>query len=179
MSEDQSARGIAEVFQPLAGDRATSMDTNLPRSTSAPSSRVPDALFEIAVAAMWSDGALVAAEVERGRALTRHLHARPQRGGSPFGAIAEGALPFAELEFDHLQPDDQRLAYAVAQWVTAANAQPSSRRAGFLRGLQLRLRIDDRDASMLQDVVRSVDETSGDAAEAFGLLLSALSGEPQ
>ena len=88
--------------------------------------------------------------------------------------MAAGPLNFDQLEFDTLDADERRLAYAVALWV--GPGEPSPRRTGFCRGLQLRLRIDDREATMLRDVVAAVEATAEaeDADASLGLLLSAL-----
>jgi len=136
---------------------------------------LPTPLFEIAVAAMWSGGELAARAVERGHALTRRLHTVPRRSGSPFGAMAAGPLDFDQLEFDALDADERRLAYAISLWV-GCKGDPSPRRTSFCRGLQLRLRIDDREAAMLRDVVAAVEATAEaeDADASLGLLLAAL-----
>ncbi|MEM6292282.1 MAG: hypothetical protein AAGA54_13495 [Myxococcota bacterium] len=174
MPDDHSAHSTAEDLTSLSRDRATSDARPAPLAPAG--GRLPEALFEIAVAAMWSDGELAAEEVERGHALTRELRTRPRRGGSPFGAIAAGALPFGDLEFDTLNDQERRLAYAVSHWVTAMPQPPSPRRTGFMRGLQLRLRLDDREAAMLRDVVSVVAETAdtNDADAELALLLGAL-----
>jgi hypothetical protein len=136
---------------------------------------LPAPLFEIAVAAMWSGGELAARAVERGHALTRRLLTVPRRSGSPFGAMAAGPLDFDQLEFDALDADERRLAYAISQWV-GCRGEASPRSASFCRGLQLRLRIDDREAAMLRDVVAAVEATAEaeDADASLGLLLAAL-----
>ena len=126
MPDDHSAHSTAEDLTSLSRDRAASDARPAPLSSSC--GRLPEALFEIAVAAMWSDGELEADEVERGHALTRELRTRPRRGGSPFGAIAAGALPFGELEFDSLDEQERRLAYAVSHWVAAVPKTPAPRR---------------------------------------------------
>lgn len=165
MPDDRTAPSTAETLFPTA------------RESSAPSAHLPTPLFEIAVAAMWSGGELATRSVERGHALARKLYPVPRRGGSPFGAMAAGPLPFGELEFDGLDLDQRRLAYAMTLWVGCRGEQPPSpRRAGFCRGLQLRLRIDEREASMLRDVVTAVEATAeaDDADASLGLLLAAL-----
>jgi hypothetical protein len=125
---------------------------------------------------MWSGGELATRSVERGHCLARKLRTIPRRSGSPFGAMAAGPLPFGELEFDTLDVDERRLAYAITLWVGCRGEQPSARRAAFCRGLQLRLRIDDREASMLRDIVTAVEATAeaDDADASLGLLLAAL-----
>lgn len=172
MPEDRTAPSTAESMSTPARDgSASSAPLPLPKRA------LPTAMFEIAIAAMWSDGELAARAVERGHALTRVLLSVPPRGGSPFGAIAAGPLPFGELEFDALQPHECRLAYAIAHWVGCAPTQaPSVRQKSFCRGLQLRLRIDEREAAMLRDVVTAVETTaaSEDAHASLGLLLAAL-----
>ena len=130
---------------------------------------------------MWSDGALAARAVDRGHALARQIRSAPRRSGSPFGAIAAGPLPFGELQFDALEPEERPLAYAIALWVGCRQDQPQSpRNAAFSRGLQLRLRLHDREAAMLRDVVAAVEATaeSEDAHASLGLLLTALEPTP-
>lgn len=165
MPDDRTAPSTAESLFPPA------------REPSASAGHLPTPLFEIAVAAMWSGGELATRSVERGHALARKLHPVPRRGGSPFGAMAAGPLPFGELEFDGLDVEERRLAYAITLWVGCRGDQPpSARRASFCRGLQLRLRISDRDASMLRDIVTAVEATAeaDDADASLGLLLAAL-----
>ncbi len=173
MPED-TAPSTAESMSTPARDGIAS---SAPDTRTAAKTVLPTAMFEIAIAAMWSDGELAARAVERGHALTRVLQSVPPRGGSPFGAIAAGPLPFGELEFDALKPDECRIAYAIAHWVGCAPSQaPSVRQKSFCRGLQLRLRIDDREAAMLRDIVAAVEATaaSEDAHASLGLLLAAL-----
>ncbi len=168
MPEDRTAPSTAQALSTPARDEI---------AASTPSNVLPSALFEIAISAMWSDGELATRAVERGHALSRVLHSVPPRGGSPFGAIAAGPLPFGELEFDVLGSDECRIAYAIALWVGCPGAQPSSaRQKSFCRGLQQRLRIDDGEAAMLSDVVAAVETTaeSEDAHASLGLLLAAL-----
>lgn len=164
MPDDRTAPSTAETLFPPA------------RDSSASSRHLPTPLFEIAVAAMWSGGELATRSVERGHCLARKLRTIPRRSGSPFGAMAAGPLPFGELEFDTLDVDERRLAYAITLWVGCRGEQPSARRAAFCRGLQLRLRIDDREASMLRDIVTAVEATAeaDDADASLGLLLAAL-----
>ena len=165
MPDDRTAPSTAESLFPPAHER------------SAPRAHLANPLFEIAVAAMWSGGELAAQSVERGHALARQLAVVPRRNGSPFGAMAAGPLPFGELEFDGLGAEERRLAYAISMWVGCRGPlPPSTRRTSFCRGVQLRLRIDDREASMLRDVVDAVEATAGseDADTSLGLLLTAL-----
>jgi len=176
MPDDQTAPSTAERLFPIAPERGAP-------TTPATSGRgrLPTPLFEIAVASMWSDGALAARAVDRGHALARQLRSAPHRSGSPFGAIAAGPLPFGELEFDGLEPEERPLAYAVALWVGCGEDQPQSpRHASFSRGLQLRLRLHDREAAMLRDVVAAVEATAEveDAHASLGLLLTALEPAP-
>jgi hypothetical protein len=125
----------------------------------------------VIVATMWTVGELIASEVERSRAAVVTMRLLPRRGGSVFGAIAAGALPFTDLEFERLTPVEGRLAYAAAQWVAAASV-PSERRTQFLRGLKLRLRLSDRDAAQLSELARSVDAGSESPREAFAHLVA-------
>lgn len=167
MQDDRTAPSTAEALPPR--ERVSSPST-------APGG-LPTPLFEIAVAAMWSEGELAARAVERGHALARQLRSSPNRGGSPFGAIAAGPLPFGELEFDALEPDERSLALAIALWVGCrGDLTQSPRRAAFCRGLQLRLRLTDHDAAMIRDVVAAVEATaeSEDAHASLSLLLTAL-----
>ncbi len=176
MPDDHTAPSTAEKLFPTAPERgAPSTPTSSGRG------RLPTPLFEIAVASMWSDGALAARAVDRGHALARQLRSAPRRNGSPFGAMAAGPVPFGDLEFDELQPEERPLAYAVALWVGSGGDQPQSpRHASFSRGLRLRLRIHDREAAMLRDVVAAVEATaeSEDAHASLGLLLTALEPAP-
>lgn len=165
MPDDRTAPSTAENMFPTA------------RESGAHTAHLPTPLFEIAVAAMWSGGELATLSVERGHALARKLRPMPRRGGSPFGAMAAGPLPFGELEFDSLDLEERRIAYAITLWVGCRGQQPASaRRASFCRGLQLRLRIGDREASMLRDVVTAVEATAeaDDADASLDLLLAAL-----
>lgn len=169
MPDDNTAPSTAEALPPVTAESAPSATNKL--------GRLPTPLFEIAVASMWSEGELAARAVERGHALARQLSAVPRRGGSPFGAIAAGPLPFGELEFDALQPDERSLAFAIALWVGCKGGEaPSLRRTSFCRGLQLRLRLTDLDVKMIRDVVMAVEATaeSEDAHASLGLLLTAL-----
>ncbi len=169
------APGVAGV----AGAPTAQSAASTPASTG--HGHLPTPLFEIAVASMWSDGALAARAVDRGRALARQIRLAPPRRGSPFGAIAAGPLPFGELKFDELQPDERPLAYAVALWVGCREDQPQSpRNASFSRGLQIRLRLHDREVAMLRDVVAAVEATAEveDAHASLGLLLAALEPSP-
>jgi hypothetical protein len=130
-------------------------------------------IFEILVAAMWSDGELVKEEVERGRAAAEQLRVRP-RGGGAFAAIAEGALPFSELDFAQLNPGECRLAYAAAEWVAGVNEEPSTRRSGFLRALATRMRVHDAEVQRLREVVATVEATHESDSVAFLDLLAHL-----
>lgn len=176
MPDDHTAPSTAETLFPTAPERSAP-----PTPASSNSGRLPPPLFEIAVASMWSDGALAARSVDRGHALARQIRAAPRRSGSPFGAIAAGPVPFGELEFDALEPEERPLAYAVALWVGCGEEQPQSpRHASFARGLQLRLRLHDREVAMLRDVVAAVEATAEveDAHASLGLLLAALEPRP-
>lgn len=144
-----------------------------------PTCRVnPDAgavIFEILVATMWSDGELVKAEVERGRVVAELLALRP-RGSGAFAAIADGPLPFSELDFDVLSPDDIRLAYATAEWLAAVNDEPSERRTGFLRALAIRMRLAAEDVEELRSSVAAIAKRPDDRdafVELVGELLPA------
>ena len=172
MPDDRTAPSTAESLFPPAREQHASSSPTDPGP-----GHLPSPLFEIAIAAMWSDGELAARAVERGHALTRQLRAVPRRGGSPFGAMAAGPLPFGELEFDALEDEQRRLAYALSLWIGCrADVPAAPRRTTFFRGLQLRLRIDDREAAMLRDVVDAVEATAEaeDAHASLGLLLAAL-----
>ena len=174
MPDDHTAPSTAQTLFPNAPDRRA-------HATPASAGRLPTPLFEIAVASMWSDGALAARAVDRGHALARQLCSAPRRGGSPFGAIAAGPVPFGELEFDALAPDERPLAFAIAMWVGCREQHPASaRHESFSRGLQLRLRLNDREAAMLRDVVAAVEATAEaeDAHASLGLLLTALEPTP-
>ena len=131
-----------------------------------------ETVFEIMVALMWSDGALTTPEVERGRAAARVMQVRPRRGGA-FGAIAEGALPFPEIDFASLDASHRQLAYAAAAWVDQGSAQPSERRTGFMRALQTRLALADQ-ADALLELVRAVNREHDDPQAAFVALVLAL-----
>jgi hypothetical protein len=130
-------------------------------------------LFEIAVATMWSDGELITSEVERGRATARVMRLQP-RGGGAFGAIAAGALPFTEIDFDALTPTLGDLAYATAAWIAEANSQPSERRTGFLRALAARLGLADGVVDQLREAARAVDRDNDAPEAAFASLRLAL-----
>lgn len=138
------------------------------------SAAVADALFEIVVAVMWSDGELIADEVERGRAAARAMEVVPQRGGSAYGAIAEGALPFGDIGFDLLEESHRQLALVAAEWVAACNDEPSQRRAAFIRGLQLRLSISDDQARQLRDLATTVSRSASTASDGFHMLAQIL-----
>ncbi len=130
-----------------------------------------DVVFEVIVATMWSVGELVAAEVERSRAAAATMNVQPKRGGSTFGTIAAGPLSFTDLEFERLSVAEGRLAYAAAEWIGATSPY-SERRAQFLRGLKLRLRLSDAEAARLATLARAVDEETDSHREAFALLVS-------
>ena len=130
-------------------------------------------IFEILVATMWSVGELVADEVERTRAVAIAMELRELRGGSAFGTIAAGALVFPEIDFELLDPREARLAYAAAEWISATSV-PSERRDGFLRALRLRLRLEEDEAAILQDLARSVDAIADSVQAAYGLLANKL-----
>lgn len=126
-------------------------------------------IFEILVATMWSVGELVASEVERSRAAAVGLGVQAFRGGSAFGTIAAGALQFTEIQFEVLTPREGRLAYAAAEWVSAASV-PSERRVGFLRGLKLRLRLSEEETAGLVDLALSANAADLPSVDAFKLL---------
>jgi hypothetical protein len=131
-----------------------------------------ETIFEIMVALMWSDGALTTPEVERGRAAARVMRVRPRRGGA-FGAIAEGALPFPEIDFGGLDASHRQLAYAAAAWVDQGSAQPSERRTGFMRALQTRLELADQ-APALEQLAATVSRDHEDPEAAFVALVLAV-----
>ena len=132
-----------------------------------------EVVFELMVATMWSVGELIAAEVERSRAAVAAMGLHPSRGGSAFGTIAAGALPFEAIAFDRLSPAQQRLAYAAAEWI-AATSMPSERRNQFLRGLRLRLRLTDMAVAELAELARAVDAASDTPRDAFARLIAAI-----
>lgn len=142
-----------------------------------PTCRVPrasaEALFEIIIAVMWSDGELVETEVIRGRAAADVLQIRP-RGGGAFAAIAAGPLPFPELGFEHLDEAQTAAAYAAAEWISLSNETPSPRRTRFLQALQTRMRIDDAQAGALRDLAQTIDGSVGDPHQAVAALLTKL-----
>jgi hypothetical protein len=162
MPNDPSIQATAEAI-PVAGGRD-------PTVVSAGGAQV---VFEVVVATMWSVGELIAAEVERSRAAVAAMGVQPRRGGSAFGTIAAGALAFTDLEFERLTPAEGRLAYAAAHWV-AATSLPSDRRDGFLRALELRLRLSANEAAHLAGLARSVDAEADSPREAFARLISRL-----
>jgi hypothetical protein len=132
-----------------------------------------EVVFELMVATMWSVGELNAVEVERSRAAVAAMGLHPSRGGSAFGTIAAGALPFEAIAFDRLSPAQQRLAYAAAEWI-AATSVPSDRRRQFMRGLRLRLRLTDLDVAQLSELAHAVDAASDTPRDAFARLLAAI-----
>jgi hypothetical protein len=131
-----------------------------------------ETIFEVMVALMWSDGALTTPEVERGRAAARVMRVKARRGGA-FGAIAEGALPFPEIDFGRLDPSHRQLAYASAAWVDLGSAQPSARRTGFMRALQARLELADQ-SDALEQLAATVSREHQDPEAAFVALVLAL-----
>lgn len=133
-----------------------------------------EAIFELLVAVMWSDGELQSSEVERGRAAAEVMGVRSRRGGA-FGAIAAGPLPFGDIGFDVLSPRARRLAYAAAEWISDA-ADPSSRRSGFVRAVQLRLGIDDEEGRWLSELALGVSRDADTPKAGFAALLEALLG---
>lgn len=134
--------------------------------------RAGETIFEVMVATMWSDGELTTPEVERGRAAARCMKINPRRRGA-FGAIAEGALPFTDVDFEALDPSHRRLAHAAAAWIDDANDAPSERRSGFLRALQTRLELAD-EADDLRALVRAVDREHPEPESAFTAMMLAL-----
>lgn len=136
-----------------------------------------ETIFEVMVALMWSDGALTTPEVERGRAAARVMRVRPRRGGA-FGAIAEGALPFPEIDFANLDLSHRQLAYAAAAWVDQGSGQPSDRRTGFIRALQARLGLADQ-ADALRELASTVSREHDEPEGAFvALVLALIAREP-
>jgi hypothetical protein len=134
---------------------------------------VGELVFEVLVATMWSDGTLATSEVERGRAAAHCLGVRP-RGGGAFAAIASGPLPFSELQFDRLSPEVARFTFAAARWLDSANAEPSSRRSGFLRALATRTRIADDEVEALRALVSRVEAEDLEEEAAFTRLFNVL-----
>jgi hypothetical protein len=129
-----------------------------------------DAIFELLVAVMWSDGELDTAEVARGRAAAEVMQLRPRRGGA-FTAMADGALPFGEIEIDALSGLHRRLAYAAAEWLAEAPSSASDRRSGFVRALQMRLGITDDDAQVLGELALGLARECDDPKQAFAALM--------
>lgn len=164
--------GPASRWSPDAdGSEARGQASRLGRPRLTP--RVAQTLFEIAVATMWSDGELTTAEVERGRATARVMRLNP-RGAGAFGAIAAGALPFTEIDFDVLDPSLRDVAFATAVWIDEASEDASQRRTGFLRVLATRLDIGDDAVDELREAVRAVDRDNDAPEAAFAALLLAL-----
>ena len=128
-----------------------------------------EAIFELLVTVMWSDGELATAEVERGRAAAEVMNVRPRRGGA-FTAMADGPLPFGEIDIDSLSGPQRRLAFAAAEWVADAAPEPSERRSGLLRALQMRLLVDDEDARDLGELALSLARECEDPRQAFAVL---------
>src|SRR5688572_30949630 len=110
-----------------------------------------EAIFELLVAVMWSDGELATEEVERGRAAAEVMQVRSSRGGA-LGAIADGPLPFGQIGIDALSARARRLAYAAAEWLADAVPDPTQRRAGFVRALHIRLGVDADEARALAEL---------------------------
>jgi hypothetical protein len=129
-----------------------------------------EAIFELLVAVMWSDGELATAEVERGRAAAEVMHVRPRLGGA-FTAMADGPLPFGQIAIDALSGPERRVAFAAAEWVADAAPGPSDRRSGFVRALQMRLAIDDEDARYLGELALSLGRECEDPRQGFGVLM--------
>lgn len=96
-----------------------------------------EVFLDIAIAVLWSDGPLEAAEVQRARAMANALAVSPPRGGV-FGAIADGGLPFSELQFDVFDPVESRQIYALAHWLCTRATHGPLRKA-FLDALRIRL----------------------------------------
>jgi hypothetical protein len=156
--------GAAAALADLAPDDASrSMDLDAGEG---------EAIFELLVAVMWSDGELQSTEVERGRAAAEVMHVRSRRGGA-FGAIAAGPLPFGDIGFDALSPRARRLAYAAAEWISDA-ADPSPRRSGFVRAVQLRLGIDDDEARWLAELALGLSRDGESSKAGFGALMESL-----
>jgi len=132
-----------------------------------------NAIFELLVAVMWSDGELAATEVARGRAAVEVMGLRPARGGA-FTAMADGALPFGEIDIDGLTGPQRRLAFAAAEWLADAAPSPSDRSNGFVRALQMRLGIDDDDARILGEIALGLGRECEDPRHAFGILMRSL-----
>lgn len=166
--------------QQLATAPSVEATTVEPAVIDSPTCRLPHdaacALFEILIAVMWSDGELLESEVVRGRAAADVLGLRP-RGGGAFAAIASGPLPFPELGFEHLQPEQAAAVYAAAEWISVANDLPSKRRSRFLQALQTRMRIDPAQAARLRDLALTIDHDLDDPHHAFASLVDALDPE--
>lgn len=134
-----------------------------------------EAIFELLVAVMWSDGELQASEVERGRSAAEAMYVRSRRGGA-FGAIAAGPLPFGDIGFDVLSPRARRLAYAAAAWISDA-ADPSPRRSGFVRAVQLRLGIGDEEARWLSELALGISREAESSKAGFVELIQSVMGQ--
>lgn len=148
-------------------------DTPLPVSLPELSPGERETVFEVVVATMWSDGELVTAEVERGRAVAEHLGTQP-RGGGAFAAIADGALPFDAVQFDTLGSFGRIVAYASAEWVAAANTEPAPRRTRFLEALATRLQLRDEVVGRIRALVATATEQYDGHHPSFVRLLDAL-----
>jgi hypothetical protein len=179
----ESTGPLPAVSRPeLAGTWAKSAEIHEPtrepsRGIRGLDAHMAETIFEIMVALMWSDGALTTPEVERGRAAARVMRVRPRRGGA-FGAIAAGALPFPEIDFDALDPSHRQLAYASAAWVDQGSAQPSKRRSGFMRALHARLELGDQ-TDALEELAAKVSDEHDDPEAAFvALVLALIPAEP-
>lgn len=183
MDNDYGISSAAQVFDNVEPsiERAPSRSQPdiavvAPTPTLTPSAA--EAVFEIVVAAMWSDGDLSTEEVARGRVVARVFSVKPSRGGSAFAAIAAGALRFDEIAFSALDEREAKLAFAAAQWVTSAESDLQERRQRFLRGLQLRLRVSDDEAAALQDVALTADAAHSEPIKAFTHLAARLRRQP-
>lgn len=171
-AQPKDTTGPLPAVDPRHAPAARSASDDRSRSSRL-SPRAAHTVFEIAVATMWSDGELTTAEVERGRATARVMRLNP-RGAGAFGAIAAGALPFTEIDFDALDPSLRDVAFATALWIAEAGGDASERRTGFLRVLAARLEIADEAVDELREAMRAVDRDN-DAPEAtFAALLLAL-----
>lgn len=176
MSNESSNRAEAEVIDPRGpvvvahGDAVEGLDRWNPH--------MGEVVFEILVAVMWSDGELVRAEVERGRAAAEVMQIRPARGGA-LGAIADGPILFSAIAFDTLDNASRHLAYAAACWLDEASEDPSARRHGFIGQLRTRLALPDHVAAWLQQLAAEAGERHDDPREAFRYLMERVSQSPE
>lgn len=133
---------------------------------------IGEALFELAVSVIWSDGPLERNEVARTRALATALDVVPPRGGV-LGAIADGAIPFAELAFEQLDNLYSCRAFAIALWLSPSPVSP--RREAFLAAIQTRMGVSQSLVQRLQTIVRTIESTAGEneAAAARHILQAA------